>query len=498
MSRGRATARATRGLALIAALAGCSVALDFDDECSVSGDCAAGKVCESKYCVPATEGGDATVDAAADQPLVNDLCPQLVGATEAEVRTGKALLIGALSPRTGGLAATGRPVEQAIFLAVEELNQIGGIDGRKLAVLACDDGTSGNDIAENAMAHLVQVARVPAVVGPGSSSTLIEVFNTVAHDAKVALISPSATSPAITNLADDGLVWRTPPSDDLQGSAIVGYLKANSVTKIAVVHRRDAYGDAFRKVIQDGFCADGVCDEAHYLAASYDDTTLGPDQARALEDLAAFQPEVTVVIGFLEDGVAFLNLAAGESRLTSKRYILTDGMKEPPLVSQVESRQILAEMFGTAPASPDNPNYSIFSTSYRGRWGIAPSIFNAQAYDATYLLALAIAGLGRDAVPTGPGIAAQLKRMARRDAEVVRVGTGDFQAGVQALRVNAANGIDFEGASGPLDFNVNTGEAPADIEGWRVDAATQKIVSAGVIFTAAGEYRAPAPASAGQ
>ena len=492
-------ARAVRRLGplagLIGLVTGCSLALDFDDECKENADCPAGKVCDSKYCVPLT-----APDAAVDQPLVNDLCPQLVGATEAEVRAGAAVLIGSLAPHTGALKATGRPIEQAVFLAAEEINQIGGLDGRKLAVLACDDGTSGNDLAQRAMTHLVEVGHVSAVIGPASSTTVIEVFNGVAHDAKVLMISPSATSPAITNLPDDGLVWRTPPSDDLQGSAIVGYLNANGHEKVAVIHRNDTYGNAFRKVIETGMCPRG-CDEASYFSQAYDEATQGTDQSRALEGLVTFQPEITVVIGYLDDGVAFLNLAAGETRLVSKLFVLTDGMKEPPLVKGVESREILSTVFGTAPASPDNPNFRIFATSYRGRWGTPPGVFNAQAYDATFLLALAIGGLGRDAVPTGPALAAQLERMSGGPSHIA-AGTDDFQTGVQALRATPSTQIDFEGASGPLNFNPNTGEAPADIEGWRVDLATQKLVSAGVIYTAAGVYQAPAtppaPGSGGQ
>jgi branched-chain amino acid transport system substrate-binding protein len=435
----------------------------------------------------------------APSPLVNDLCPQLVGATEAEVRAGEALLIGALSPATGALAATGRPVERAIFLAVEEINQVGGIDGRKLAVLACDDGTSDNDLAERAATHLVEVGRVPAIVGPAASGTLIEVFSAVTHDAEVVLISPSATSPAISTLADDGLVWRTPPSDDLQGNAIAQYLlaekaKENGIAKVAVINRNDTYGNALRTVIQNGWCAEASCAETTYFTKTYADASLGSDLATAVQGLEAFGPDVTVLVGFLDDGVDFLNLAGTRAGIR-KRFILTDGMKEAPLVTRVESAAVLEGILGTAPATPDNPNTQTFELAYRAKWNTAPSIFNAQAYDATYLLALAIAGAGRDATPGGPDIARQLRRMTG-GTKVISVGPTDFGEGVRTLRAASDARIDFDGASGPLNFDGGTGEAPADIEAWRVDTAADAIVSLGVIYTAGGEFRPPAAPSA--
>jgi len=478
-------------------LAGCSLGLDFEDECSGNGPCASGRVCRSGYCVP----GNATEpDAGGSPPLVNDLCPQLVGASEADVRAGRAVLIGALAPATGALAATGRPVERAIFLAVDEINQVGGIDGRKLAVLSCDDGTSDNDLAERAATHLIEVGHVPAIIGPAASGTLIEVFNAVTHDAGVVLISPSATSPAISTLADDGLVWRTPPSDDLQGNAIAQYLLAEKdkaeggVEKIAVINRNDTYGNALRTVIQNGWCpAASSCAETTYFTKTYSDASLVSDLATAVQGLEAFEPDVTVLVGFLDDGIEFLKLAGSRAGIR-RRFILTDGMKEAALVDRVVSDAVLDGILGTAPATPDNPNTRTFELAYRAKWNTAPSIFNAQAYDATYLLALAIAGTGRDASPSGSDVAGQLRRMTGGQ-KVISVGPTDFGEGVRTLRAAPDARIDFDGASGPLNFDPETGEAPADIEAWRVDTTAGEIVSLGVLYTAAGEFRPLAAAS---
>ena len=67
------------------------------------------------------------------------------------------------------------------------------------------------------------------------------------------------------------------------------------------------------------------------------------------------------------------------------------------------------------------------------------------------------------------------------------MGPEGWNDGVRALRANPEATLDFDGASGPLDFNA-LGEAPADIEGWRFDRAERRVRSLGVIYTAAGTY----------
>ncbi len=486
------------GLVVLAGATACSLALDFDNECKGNADCKSDEVCTEHFCVPGTATeADAGADATTEVPLVNDLCPTLypTSVSEADVRAGKVVLLGSLEPRTGSLADTGPAVERAVFLAVDEINELGGINGKKLAVLACDDGTSGNDLAVQAATHLTADAHVPAIVGPAASGTTLRVFNEVTHAANVLLISPSATSPSLTNQADDGLIWRTAPSDDLQGAAIVAWLKAQSVGKVAVINRDDTYGNSFRKVIETGLCPNGCSDESTYLTRSYDPEAPTSAQSEAVVALTAFQPDVTVVIAYLEDGVEFLKNATQDPGNHLDTFVLTDGMKEPPLVTSGVPNGVLSKVFGTAPASPNNPNYLIFKQSYGARnGGKLPGVFNAQAYDGTYLLAFAIAALPTDTAVTGAAINTQLKRLS--SGPKINVGTQDFLNGVNLLRGEAEATIDFDGASGSLNFDGATGEAPADIEGWRVDVPTQRIVSIGTIYTADGRYIPPPQPSA--
>lgn len=515
-------------------LGGCSLLSEFGDECSSNDDCRAPLVCVENLCVrpgdgaggaggsggvpgdvgPGGAGGgltpdtgptdaeidldaappdgetpDAAVDMGVPTVMLDEVCHTLHGASpEDALDPTKTVLLGVLMPNTGGLGALGPSISRAAYLAVDEINQAGGIgDGRQLALLDCDTATNPEKAVEAAQ-RLVDLG-VPAIIGAAASSSTIKVFNEVARPAGVVMISPSSTTPAISDLPDDDLLWRTAPSDAIQGAAIAAFLEAQNIRKVAVINRDDVYGQGLREALQDARCERVTCDEDTYLTRSYPaEGATADDFFNIILDLQEFEPQQVVLIAFVEDGVQFLDRAARAPGL--RQFILTDGAKKIDLVDRTsdEAEPLLRELFGTAPASPAGDNYLDFERRYSGKWqGALPDVFNAHAYDAAYLLGYAVGALG-DEIPTGPAIAAQLKRLS--EGPEIDAGGGDWNRGVNLLRQSAEATIDFRGASGELDFNAK-GEAPGDIEGWRFDIDASRIRSLGIIYTADGMFIPP-------
>ncbi|MCB9536618.1 MAG: ABC transporter substrate-binding protein [Myxococcales bacterium] len=481
---------------LAAALAGCSLLTDFGDECSGAGECGAGLACVQGLCVAgeAREDlgggmggapGDAGVDAAPPGVLVlPETCDSLRGVAPEDAFDDDVVLLGLLMPSTGALGEVGPPIRDAAFLALDEINQSGGAAGRRFALLSCDTATSVE--AATAMARfMVETAKVPAIIGPAASSATLAVANQVAIPNGVVLVSPSSTSPAITDLPDDGLVWRTAPSDAIQGAAIAAHLLAGDFEKVAVVNRDDTYGNGLRDAIQRDLCAADRCGEAVYYSRSYgEDDVQG--MSRILFDLQDFEPDVVVLIAFVEDGIQFLSLA-GDAGLND--FILTDGTRDPALLAMVEHPMLLARVLGTAPASPSGALFEQFSLRYRNKWQKVPGVFNAQAYDAMYVLGYAVAGIPSGDAVTGAAIARQLGRVSA--GEAIEAGADRWNRGVSILQGDAEATIDFVGASGPLDFGPE-GEATGDIEAWRFNVETGRVDTLGTLYTADGEYMAPA------
>lgn len=490
-------------LAALFALSGCSVILDVDDDCTTDGDCAAGQRCEQNLCVagdpPDTQPGlDAGLDAGdantgAPEPRPVE-CRSTYAVGEGElfedgfvVFADDIIRVGMLMPTTGDLGPVGLAIEQAAALAAEEINETGGVDGARIGIIACDTATDPAQ-AQRLAGWLIESAGVEAIIGPATSSGTLEVFTNVARPTGTLLVSPSATSPAISDLDDDDLMWRTVPSDAIQGRAILALLEVRAYQKIAMIYLDDAYGRGLFNAVQLPLCERGRCDDDTFLAQPYtadEDGIVPAGQVNTLmEGLQAFDPDVLVLVGFVEAGISILN-AAALSQFLDTPIVLTDGMQNSALMAQVSSEVLLRNIIGTAPASPDGALFQAFRNRYRGKWGKDPEVYNAQAYDAMYLIGFAIAASG-DAF-TGADLAANLKRMSA--GETVRAVADDWNKGVRILREGADATFDFEGTSGPLTFDNARGEAPGDIEGWYLNLEDRTVESLGVIYTSDGMFR---------
>lgn len=470
--RAGALALSTLGL-----LGGCSLVIDVDDECSVDADCGEGLRCVQSLCV------------ATGVTVAPTECNHYYGVPEEQIFADDVVRVGMLMPTTGDLGAVGLAIERAAALAVEQINGASGLDGRRIGIIACDTATN-IDQAKRLADWLIKSARVPAIIGPATSANTLGVFTDVARPSGTLIISPSATSPTIADVDDDDLLWRTVPSDAAQGRAILAYLEDRGYDKIAVVHLDDAYGRGLRDALLFPLCERGLCDQENFLASPY---TADNDGVVTLEvvtkiksDLQAFGPEVIVFVGFVEAGIAILGDLAN-SGYADLPFVLTDGLRNDELIAGIGNDTLLGNVLGTAAASPDGAVYQAFANAYRGKYGEDPGVYNAQAYDAMYLVAFAMAGAQGQF--TGGALAAQLKRMS--EGETVLARGDDWNKGVRLLRASADATFDFSGASGALDFNPDTGDAPANIEGWYFDVMNDTVQSYGVIYTEDGTYRAP-------
>lgn len=479
-----ALALAATGLSTLGA---CSLSLDFDDECSVDADCdvkGRGLRCDGGFCV------------ARDLVELDGPCNRFYGEDPRTAAPGSVIVLGTLLPRTGALGAFGDGMDNGVRLAVNEINQSGGVLGKKLGVVSCDDGTDVTQAA-TAARHLVDVAKVSAIIGAGASTVTIETFNAVAKPNRVLMMSPSATSPAISNLPDEGLLWRTVPSDAVQGRAIAEYILSRNYKVVAVVNRNDAYGNGLAAAIQTRLCTSSFqCTPDTFMNRVYAVADGSPqqvdDQTAAVTFLAEKDPDVVVLVGYVPDGVSFLNFAQGKGFT----FVLTDGMRDTDLLGLdatqvgIQDQEILCTLVGTNPASPSGELYNQFALKYDGNFHTPPGTFAANSYDAAYVIAFgyaAAAGAGITA-PDGRALAEGIARLSGKGDPSVVVGLEGLGTGVGVLANSPSATIDIQGISGPLDFDASLGEAPSGIEMWRLDVSRNEISNLGVVYDGADLY----------
>lgn len=483
-----------------------------DHTCSVDGVCQppAAACTTSQQCIDAANGSPAACIESECVTLTNQYCQTVV--PEEAIGDDDTIFIGWMGPLTGDFESIGVPMQQSVQLALEEIEQFtnglpGGVDGnrRKIAMIACHDLDDHLGVAR----HLAETVKVPAIVGPAFSGITLDVATEVTIQAGTLIISGSATSPAITDIADDGLVWRTAPSDAFQAVPLAYLvtraeadiraelaLQPSDDIKIAVASKGDAYGQGLVGALSDTMIFNGqnVGDNLAanaYQAEQYPDPSgMAVDFSPYQQSIIAFEPHLVLPLGTNEGITGIMGgVEAGWPQTPPPerpRYLFPDGGRLDELLVATESdADLRGRVKGTVPGKQGS-NYQTFALRFEQRFGKAPGTFAENAYDAAYLLAYAIVGSG-EIRPTGAQLAEALKRMTGGQTDIT-AGPNQLNAGFNA--VSSGGAIDFDGASGPLDFDVDKGEAASDIDIWCVDLDNQMnaiFISSGEFYDAAAE-----------
>ena len=376
---------------------------------------------------------------------------------------------------------------QSVRVAVREINGSDKLNrGQRMAVVVCDNGGEKNTatgaardaLNQAALDYLAGTLGVPYIVGPLSSSDSLRLIARIKEKSyPTVIISPSATSPALTD-ADDrlvmgepGLFWRTCPSDTRQGVVMADdVIELDPVVmggNVAVAYVSDAYGQGLATVFR----------EAYGLERSQ----LFPIEEAKLTDPAALAKLATDIDAYNPAGVLVITVQAGQTveilkamvgkPVAGRKFFFTDGAKDSTKLLDAslpaEVKQMIAGAQGTAPASPAGPIYETFRANMQAQFDTDPANFSftAHSYDATYVGAYGVIWASRDGTNyDGRQVAEGMGRLAAGD--FVNITSTDWPKGKSTL---AANGtINIAGTSGPLNFDPVTGEAPGRIEIWAV------------------------------
>ncbi len=164
--------------------------------------------------------------------------------------------VGILMDITGPIANFIPPLQNAANLAVKQANAQGGLlDGNAVAVYGDTTGTSQG--AVDAAQKLVNIENVPVVMGSLMSGTTIAAAEAVFIPSGVAVLSPTATSPAMTDLKDNDLVYRIVPSDNYQGEILAKMVMAEGLDSVSVTYVNNDYGVGIGQTFIEAYKAAG-------------------------------------------------------------------------------------------------------------------------------------------------------------------------------------------------------------------------------------------------
>lgn len=340
--------------------------------------------------------------------------------------------IGVLLGFTGPIESITPGMAAAAELALTEVNEAGGVlGGQMLTPVRADSTCIDAGAAAAAAERLISSERVAAIMGADCSGVTIAVLNNVAMPNGITMISPSATSPALTTIEDNGLFFRTAPSDARQGQVIAEMMQERGVTEIAVTYTNNDYGKGLADSFQAAFEALGG---RVTLSAAHEDGKA--DYSAEVGALGASGAEWLAVFGYADQGGVGVIRASVDSG-AFERFVLADGMFGQSLIDAIGEE--LEGTIGAVPAA-EGAGADRFAEAARAAGIDLEGGFRSEAYDAAALIALAIqAGGSADS----RSIADNILRVANAPGEPIL--PGELAKGLEIL---AAGGeIDYVGAT---------------------------------------------------
>ncbi len=413
--------------------AGAATSLDWDE----NGDVTSGYIGVWQYTADGIEEISVTAFDLSSGPVVAQ--PTSQPDPPAPAVSEEPLKIGLLADFSGPLAEFGPSIQSGVELAIKHLNDGGGVLGHAVELVTGDTALDSTQATEEAR-RLIEVEGVHAIVGPLASSITLAIVESVAADAGIPVISPSATSPQLTIAEDNDFLFRSTVSDAAQGPVLAQLARDQGFDNVGVMYLNDPYGQGLAEAFNAAW-------DGQASIVSFE-----PSQASYLAELqqaANTGAEVLIVIAFPQEATLFMREAIEQDIFT--QFLFVDGSKSQDLVDAIGG-EYLEGMRGTAPApGPESPALQLFNESYIEEYGsLSPLPFVAEAYDAT--VAIGVAAQAAGSVDPA-AIRDSLRSVAGPPGDPYAIGGIGVGAALAAVAEGFA--VNLEGAATSLDWNEN-------------------------------------------
>jgi ABC-type branched-subunit amino acid transport system substrate-binding protein len=373
------------------------------------------------------------------------------------------LKVGEMHPFTGSLAEFGEPEHNSALLAAKHLEEA----GYKIETTFGD--TEGSAIAAvEAARRLVEVEGVQVLIGAASSGMSLAIAESVTIPNEVPQISYASTSPLLTFLPADqeaDFLFRTCPSDALQGVVLAQMLYEEGLRNVAAMYVNNPYGQGLNDVFKLNFENLGGTVSAEI---PHDEEVL-PSYTAELAQATAGNPEALIVISYPGQATIFMKEAIEGGFIDEFRFV--DGSKSPVEIPEAVGAEAIEGMCGTAPGAAETDSLTTFNETYEAEYGAVPPMpFMTNTYDAVIVASLAAyeAQVAGEEL-TSIAVRDHLRSVAGPPGELVFAGTEGLTKAFELLQDGKE--IDYVGAAGDVDFDVN-GDVVTPIEIWCYEGGT--------------------------
>ena len=344
----------------------------------------------------------------------------------------KEVKLGIIFGFTGPIESLTPPMADGAELAMKEVTESGLLlGGAKVTPVRADSTCIDSGAATAAAERLVTSDKVNGIVGADCSGVTGAILQNVARANGVVMISPSATSPALSTAEDDGLFFRTSPSDARQGQVMTDVLMEQGIKSVAVTYTNNDYGKGLADAFQAAFEAAGG---KVTINAAHEDGKA--DYSAEVGALAAAGGERLVVAGYVDQGGSGIVRAAIDSGAFDS-FHFPDGMIGTKLEENFGTE--INGSTGQVPGT-DSPGAAMIKEMGAANGFDGTSPFVPESYDAAALILLAMQAAG-----SADSADYKSKIMDVANAPGEKIFPGEL---AKALKILAAGGdVDYVGGS---------------------------------------------------
>ena len=340
--------------------------------------------------------------------------------------------LGVILGFTGPIESLTPDMSAAAELAMKEVSASGlFLGGSTITAVKADSTCIDAAAATTAAERLVTADKVRGIVGGDCSGVTGAILQKVARPNGIVMISPSATSPALSTATDDGLFFRTAPSDARQGQIMAKIITNRDIKAVALTYTNNDYGKGLADSFKSAFETAGG---KITINAAHEDGK--GDYSAEVGALASAGGEALVVVGYLDQG----GLGIIQTSLDTdafRTFVLPDGMIGESLVKAVGSD--LNGSFGQHPGT-DSPGAALIVKLGMENGFKGDSPFVPESYDAAALIILAMQAAG-----SSDPAAYKSKVMSVANAPGEEILPGELEKALQILRDGGE--VDYVGGS---------------------------------------------------
>ncbi|TQS72829.1 ABC transporter substrate-binding protein [Rhodobacteraceae bacterium] len=350
--------------------------------------------------------------------------------------------LGILLGYTGPLESLAPGMTAGAEMAIKEISDSGKfMDGSTVTAVRADSTCIDAGAATSAGERLITVDGVKGIMGAMCSGATTAVLQNVAMANGMVMISPSATSPALSQMEDDGLFFRTAPSDARQGAVMADIVMDHDIKSVALTYTNNDYGKGLADSFQRSFEEKGG--EVTIVAAHEDGKG---DYSAEVAALASAGGDALVVAGYVDQGGSGILRGALDTG-AFYTFVLPDGMVASALEENFGDE--LDGSFGQIPAAEGEGKDKFLAIAEENGFD-GSQVYASEAYDAAALMLLAMQAAGS----TDPSVYKdKIMQIANGPGEKILPG----ELGHALDLIAAGDAIDYDGGSA-VDF-VGGGES---------------------------------------